>query len=113
MDGTIVAGIPLTELSGVLVVTAVRMISLATVRTIFGSTRLDGSDPHSHRHRDRQCRPDLRSRGRNPRGSVLRSATPRKVSGVHREELPTPTQSGDERIALFRLDGAIFFGAAE
>src|SRR5690606_9138981 len=34
-------------------------------------------------------------------------------AGVHREELPPPAEPGDERIALFRLDGALFFGAAE
>jgi SulP family sulfate permease len=33
--------------------------------------------------------------------------------GVHREMLPTPAVPGDERIALFRLDGALFFGTAE
>ena len=30
-----------------------------------------------------------------------------------REELPGPHQPGDERIALLRLDGAMFFGAAD
>jgi SulP family sulfate permease len=34
-------------------------------------------------------------------------------SSVVREELPGPRQPGDERIALLRLDGAMFFGAAE
>lgn len=32
---------------------------------------------------------------------------------MHREELPGPAQAGDERIAVFRLEGALFFGAAE
>jgi len=32
---------------------------------------------------------------------------------VHREELPAPAHPGDEHIALFRLDGALFFGAAD
>lgn len=36
-----------------------------------------------------------------------------RTSGVHREELPGPAQPGDERIAVFRLEGALFFGAAE
>lgn len=35
------------------------------------------------------------------------------ASGVHREELPGSAQPGDERIALFRVDGSLFFGAAE
>ena len=36
-----------------------------------------------------------------------------KRSSVTREELPGPAQPGDEAIALLRLDGAMFFGAAE
>ena len=32
---------------------------------------------------------------------------------MHREELPSPAHPGDEHIALFRLDGALFFGAAD
>ena len=32
---------------------------------------------------------------------------------MHREPLPGPAGPGDERIALFRLEGALFFGAAE
>lgn len=34
-------------------------------------------------------------------------------SSVAREGLPGPAEPGDERIALLRLDGAMFFGAAE
>ena len=34
-------------------------------------------------------------------------------STVVREDLPGPRRPGDERIALLRLDGAMFFGAAE
>jgi SulP family sulfate permease len=42
---------------------------------------------------------------------ALRSMS--KASGVHREELPGAPEPGDERIALFRIDGSLFFGAAE
>src|SRR5690606_12968802 len=42
---------------------------------------------------------------------ALRSVATR--SSVTREKLPGPPQPGDERIALLRLDGAMFFGAAE
>lgn len=34
-------------------------------------------------------------------------------TGVRHEELPGERQPGDERIALVRIDGAMFFGAAE
>ena len=32
---------------------------------------------------------------------------------VHREPLPGVAHEGDERIALFRLEGAMFFGASD
>ena len=42
---------------------------------------------------------------------ALRSVARR--SSVVRESLPEPGRPGDEEIALLRLDGAMFFGAAE
>jgi SulP family sulfate permease len=36
-----------------------------------------------------------------------------RATSVHREPLPGVAHEGDERIALFRLDGAMFFGASE
>ncbi len=42
---------------------------------------------------------------------ALRSVARR--SSVVREELPGPSAPGDEEIALLRLDGAMFFGAAD
>ena len=35
------------------------------------------------------------------------------LSGVQRETIPGPSAEGDEHIAVLRLDGAMFFGAAE
>jgi SulP family sulfate permease len=109
----IVAVIPLAALAGVLMVTSARMISIATVRTVMGSTRSDavvfvitaiitvtfdliyavliGIAVAAF--------------------FALRAIA--RSSGVHREELPLPAEPGDERIALFRLEGALFFGAAE
>ena len=110
---SIVAVIPLAALAGVLMVTSTRMISVATVRTVLGSTRSDaivfvltaiitvtfdliyavliGIAVAAF--------------------FALRALA--RSSGVHREELPGPAEPGDERIALFRLEGALFFGAAE
>lgn len=34
-------------------------------------------------------------------------------TGLFRETVPGPAQPGDERIALFRIEGSLFFGAAE
>jgi len=110
---TVVSAIPLAALSGVLMVTAVRMISLATVRTIFGSTRSDTLvftlTAIVTVSVDLIYAVSV---------GILAAAffTLRrlaKFAGVHLEGLPSPAQSGDERIALFRLDGAMIFGAAE
>ena len=113
LAATVVSQIPLAALSGVLMVTAFRMVSLATMRSVVGSTRSDtivfvvtaiitvsfdliiavgiGIAVAAF--------------------AALRSLS--RAAGVHREELPAPAEPGDERIALFRLDGALFFGAAE
>ena len=110
---TVVAQIPLAALSGVLMVTATRMVSLATVRSVVGSTRSDAVvfivtalvtvsfDL-------------IVAVGIGIAAAAffaLRSLA--RSGGVHREELPLPAQPGDEHIALFRLDGALFFGAAD
>src|SRR5690625_6118984 len=36
-----------------------------------------------------------------------------RASGVHREEIAGPVHPGDARIAVFRIDGALFFGAVD
>lgn len=36
-----------------------------------------------------------------------------RSSGVHREEIAGPADDADTHIAVFRLDGALFFGAAD
>ncbi|WP_104163679.1 SulP family inorganic anion transporter [Cryobacterium sp. N22] len=109
----VVSQIPLAALSGVLMVTAARMISIATVRSIIGST---GSDATVF------VITALVTVSVDLIVAVgigiavaaffaLRAVS--ASSGVHREELPGTPVPGDERIALFRLDGALFFGAAE
>lgn len=110
---TIASTIPLAALSGVLMVTATRMISLRTVRTILRSTRSDATvfviTTVITVSVDLIYAVGI---------GVIAAAffTLRRLAnaaGVHREELPPPAAPGDERIALFRLDGALFFGAAE
>lgn len=110
---TVVSKIPLAALSGVLMVTATRMISLTTIRTILRSTRSDALvfvvTAVITVSVDLIYAVGI---------GVLAAAffTLRRLAssaGVHREELPAPAEPGDDRIALFRLDGALFFGAAE
>ncbi len=113
VGAAVVSRIPLAALAGVLMVTAVRMISLSTVRTVFGATRADAivftvtaivtvSVDLIYAVLIGICFAAF---------FALRQMA--RASGVHREELPGATRPGDERIALFRLEGALFFGAAE
>jgi SulP family sulfate permease len=109
----VVSQIPLAALSGVLMVTATRMISLATVRSVVGSTRSDavvfvatGIITVSFDLIDA-----VGIGIAIAAFFALRALA--KSGGVHREQLPLPSHPGDERIALFRLDGALFFGAAD
>ncbi|WP_448811651.1 SulP family inorganic anion transporter [Agromyces bauzanensis] len=110
---SVVAVIPLAALAGVLMVTSARMISVATVRTVVGSTRSDAIV---------FVVTALITVTFDLIYAVLIGIavaaffalrTLARSSGVHREELPGPAEPGDERIALFRLEGALFFGAAE
>ncbi|MBX7435262.1 SulP family inorganic anion transporter [Mycobacterium sp. Y57] len=108
-----VSAIPLAALSAVLMVTAVRMVPWRTIPKIMTSTRSDaltfaltavvtiGFDLIEAVEIGIVV------------AAVFALRTVARRSSVTREELPGPAQPGDERIALLRLDGAMFFGAAE
>ncbi|MBO0595768.1 SulP family inorganic anion transporter [Nesterenkonia sp. E16_7] len=108
-----VSQIPLAALAGVLMVTAARMVSVAAVRAIVGSTRADTLVFLV----TAVITVSLDLIEAVQIGVVvaaffaLRSMV--ATSGVHREVIPGPAQAGDGHIAVFRLDGALFFGAAE
>ena len=108
-----VAAIPLTALAAVLMVTSVRMVSVRTVGRLLASTRSDAVT---------FVLTAVITVGFDLIEAVqigvvvaavfaLRSVARR--SSVTREELPGPPRPGDEKIAVLRLDGAMFFGAAE
>lgn len=109
----VVASIPLAALAGVLMVTATRMVTVATVRSLVGSTRGDtvvfvvtALVTVSF---------DLIVAVAIGCGvaALLALRSLAQSAGVHREDLPTPAASEDRHIALFRVDGALFFGAAD
>ena len=108
-----VSAIPLCALSAVLMVTSMRMISARTVSRILRSTRSDASI-FVLTAAVTVCFDLIEA---VQIGIVvaavfaLRSVARR--SSVTREELPGPPQDDDERIALLRLDGAMFFAVAE
>lgn len=110
---SVVARVPLAALSGVLMVTAVTMVRPAVVRSVMRASRQDAL---------------LFVLTALVTVSVdliyaiaigvgvaalfaLRAVS--RAAGVHREELPGAAALGDERVALLRIDGALFFGAAD
>lgn len=113
LAASLVGKIPLAVLAGILMVTATRMVSRHTVTAIMRSTRADAFvfilTALITVAFDLIVAIEI--------GLVAAALfTLRKfatLSSVKREEIPGPHKEGDEHIALFRLDGAMFFGAAE
>jgi SulP family sulfate permease len=108
-----VSSIPLCALSAVLMVTSFRMISATTIGRILRSTRSDAVI-FALTAVVTVCFDLIEAVEIGILVAAvfaLRSLARR--SSVTREELPGDRRPGDERIALLRLDGAMFFGAAE
>jgi len=109
----LVGKIPLAVLAGILMVTATRMVSIRTVSAVLRSTRADAFvfvlTALITVAFDLIVAIEI--------GLVAAALfTLRKfasLSGVKREEIPGAREAGDEHIAILRLDGAMFFGAAE
>ena len=108
-----VGRIPLAALAGVLMVTSFRMIGAGTIRSVLTSTRPDALTFVVTAVITVAF--DLIDAVQI--GLLIAAFFAlRSVAGatsVHREPLPGVAHEGDERIALFRLDGAMFFGASE
>lgn len=108
-----VSSIPLAALAGVLMVTAVRMVPFHEMKLILRSTRSDAFIfiataviTVAFDLIEAVIIGVIATAFFSLRGLI-------RSSGVHREELPGPAQPGDERIALFRIDGALFFGVSD
>ncbi|MET0897677.1 MAG: SulP family inorganic anion transporter [Mycobacterium sp.] len=108
-----VSGIPLCALAAVLMVTSFRMVSGHTIATICRSSRSDAAI-FVLTAVITVCFDLVEA---VMIGLVVTAFFAlRAVAGrstVTRENIPGPYRPGDERIALLRLDGAMFFGAAE
>jgi SulP family sulfate permease len=109
----VVSHIPLAALSGVLMVTAVRMVPLSTSKMFL---RLSKQDALLF------TLTALITVSVDLIYAVLIGVlaaaffalrTLSKIAGVYRHELEGPPQPGDERIAYFRISGALFFAAAD
>lgn len=113
LGGAFVARIPLPALAGVLMVTAARMVPLKTVKVVLQSSRQDAVifwvTAVVTVSVDLVYAVAI--------GVVVAAffalRTLAQSAGVHREELPGPASAHDEAIALFRIDGALFFAAAD
>ncbi|GGK88342.1 sulfate permease [Salinibacterium xinjiangense] len=109
----VISQVPLAALSGVLMVTAFRMISLSTVRAVVGSTRSDAIVFVITAIVTVSVDLIVAVGIGIAVAAFFALRALARSGGVHREELASPSQPGDEHIALFRLDGALFFGAAD
>lgn len=113
LAANLVSGIPLAALSGVLMVTAARMVSPTIIKRVLRSTR-SAAIVFVVTAIITVSFDLIIAVGIGIAAAAffaLRALS--KASGVHREELPGSPITGDERIALFRIDGSLFFGAAE
>jgi SulP family sulfate permease len=109
----LVSTIPLAALAGVLLVTAVRMVPFTTARTLLTLTRQDAllfvATAVITVSLDLIYAVGLGIAA--AAFFALRAMS--RAAGVRRVELPGPAHEGDERIAFYRIDGALFFAAAE
>ena len=108
-----VSRIPLAALGGVLMVTAVRMVSRRTVAAILRSTRSDAAVFILTAVITVAFDLIVAIQIGLAAAALFALRTFASLSSVQREEIPGPRAEGDEHIAVLRLDGAMFFGAAE
>ncbi|GKV72251.1 sulfate permease [Pseudarthrobacter sp. NCCP-2145] len=108
-----VSRIPLAALGGVLMVTAVRMVSRRTVAAILRSTRSDAAVFILTAIITVAFDLIVAIQIGLAAAALFALRTFASLSSVQREEIPGPRAEDDEHIAVLRLDGAMFFGAAE
>ncbi len=109
----LVGTISLAALAGVLLVTAVRMVAPATVRSIMRSTRPDAVIFVLTAVTTVALDLVLAVIIGIVAAALIALRQLARSSSVHREPLPGEPQPGDEGIALLRVEGTLFFGAAE
>ncbi|MDR7157422.1 SulP family inorganic anion transporter [Arthrobacter sp. BE255] len=108
-----VSRIPLAALGGVLMVTAARMVSRRTVAAILRSTRSDAAVFIITAIITVAFDLIVAIQIGLAAAALFTLRKFASLSSVQREGITGPGVDGDEHIAIFRLDGAMFFGAAE
>lgn len=109
----LVSRIPLAALGGVLMVTAARMVSRRTVASVLRSTRSDAAVFILTAIVTVAFDLIVAIQIGLAAAALFTLRKFASLSSVQREEISGPRSEGDEHIAIFRLDGAMFFGAAE
>ena len=113
LAANIVSLIPLAALSGVLMVTAARMVSPTVIRQVIRSTRSDAGVFIMTAIITVSFDLVLAVVIGIAAAAFFALRALSRTSGVYREQLPGAEQPGDDRIAVFRIVGSLFFGAAE
>jgi SulP family sulfate permease len=108
-----VGSIPLAALSGVLMVTAIRMVHLATARSILRSTRADALAYVVTAVITVSVDLIVAVVIGMVVAGVFAIRGLSRATGVHREAIAGDPEAGDDRIAVIRLDGPLFFAAAD
>ncbi|MDL9979568.1 SulP family inorganic anion transporter [Microbacterium sp. ASV49] len=108
-----VGRIPLAALAGVLMVTATRMVHRGTVRSILGSTKADAVAFVATAVVTVSVDLIVAVVIGVAVAGVFAIRGLARATGVHREPLPEPAEPGDDHIAVIRIDGPLFFAAAD
>lgn len=109
----IVGAIPLAALAGVLMMTAARMVSVSTARRVFASGKQSALIYAVTLLVTVSVDLVVAVGIGVAVAAILALRTLSNASGAQREPLPGPAEPGDERIAVFRVEGSLFFGAAD
>jgi len=109
----LVSRIPLAVLGGVLMVTAIRMVSQRTVTAILRSTRSDAAVFLLTALITVAFDLIIAIEIGLAAAALLTLRKFASMSGVRRQDIAGAPVEGDEHIAVFTLGGAMFFGAAE
>ena len=108
-----VGAIPLAALAGVLMVTALRMVHAGTVRSILRSTRSDAAAFVVTAAITVSFDLIVAVVIGVVFAGVFALRSVSRATGVQREALAGAPEPGDERIAIVRIDGPLFFTAAD
>lgn len=109
----IVSKVPLAALAGVLMMTAARMVSPATISKVTLSSKSTATIFFTTLFITVVFDLVWAVAIGLAAAAVFALIKLVEMSGAHRLDLPGNPEPGDEQIALFRIDGSLFFGATE